>query len=207
MPGKMTRVKICGITDPDTALAAVEAGADALGFVFAPSRRRITPKRARDIIAELPPFVHRVGVFVNTPAREMTAAADYCGLTAVQICGDEPPDFRMDRALPVIRVLRVDMNRPAPDLTTYRAHAFLFDTFKEGCYGGTGMAFNWRVLMNLNCPGPVILAGGLSAANIREAIRTAQPYAVDVSGGVETRGRKDHRKIEEFIRLAKEALI
>lgn len=207
MPGKTVRVKICGISDLETALVAVEAGADALGFVFAPSRRRVTPGQARNIIAKLPPFVDRVGVFVNTPAREVADIADYCGLTAVQICGYEPLDYDINRALPVIRTLRVGTVYPVPDLAIYRAHAFLFDTFQAGSYGGTGKTFDWRILEKLDCPRPVILAGGLNAANVQEAIRLIQPYAVDVSGGVETRGQKDHRKIEKFIQLAKEALI
>lgn len=206
MTGRRVLVKICGITDTATALAAVDAGADALGFVFAPSRRRITPDVAREIIRRLPPFVGRVGVFVNTTPGEVAEIAAYCGLTAIQLSGDEPPGYQINSALPVIRSLRVGKGRAVPDLTIYRADAFLFDTFREGRYGGTGETFQWDILKDLVCPGPLILAGGLCSANIRQAVQTVNPYAVDVSGGVETDGRKDPQKIKEFIALAKEVL-
>lgn len=197
------RVKICGITDEATALAAAEAGADALGFVFAPSRRRVTPEQARDITGQLPPFVARVGVFVNTPPGEVREIAGYCGLTAIQLSGDEPPGYRLEVNLPVIRSLRVGNGRPVPDLGEYRCDAFLFDTYREGCYGGTGSTFDWSLLEGLPRSKPFILAGGLNASNVAGAVRAARPYAVDVSGGVETAGRKDVRKIKEFIALAK----
>ncbi|SFQ95560.1 phosphoribosylanthranilate isomerase [Desulfoscipio geothermicus] len=205
--GRIVRVKICGITDAATALAAVEAGADVLGFVFAPSRRRVTPEEARHITRQLPPFVGRVGVFVNALPAEVAAIAAFCGLTAVQLCGDEPPDYHIDIALPVIRALRVGRGRPAPELSGYRADAFLFDTYREGCYGGTGEVFDWSILQGMDCPKPLVLAGGLTAANVREAVRSVRPYAVDVSGGVETGGRKDVYKIQEFIAQAKGVLI
>jgi phosphoribosylanthranilate isomerase len=201
--GRSVRVKICGITDAATALAAAEAGADALGFVFAPSRRRVTPEQARDIISRLPPFVARVGVFVNTPPGEVAEIARYCGLTAVQLSGDEPPGYHVDFSLPVIRALRLGNGRPLPNLEDYRCDAFLFDTYREGCYGGTGSTFDWSLLKGLPRPKPFILAGGLNAANVADAVRVARPYAVDVSGGVETGGRKDIQKIKEFISLAK----
>ena len=200
---KPVRVKICGISDPEIALAAVEAGADALGFVFAPSRRQVTTGQARDIIETLPPFVARVGVFVNAAPTRVTEIALHCGLTAVQLSGDEPPGYDALLNIPIIRTLRVGNGRPLPDLKEYRAGAFLFDTYREGSYGGTGIAFDWSLLKKINCPGPLILAGGLDAANVREAVRLVRPYAIDVSGGVETGGRKDIQKIREFINLAK----
>ncbi len=205
--GKRVKVKICGICDPDTALAAAEAGADAVGLVFAPSRRRVTPEQARRITEILPSSVARVGVFVNASLREVALIAEYCGLTAVQLSGDEPPGYCLGLDLPVIRALRVGNGRPVPDLSKYNARAFLFDTYREGKYGGTGSTFDWELLKDINCPKPFILAGGLSAANVQEAIRTVRPYAVDVSGGVETGGHKDVLKITEFIRLAKEVEI
>lgn len=201
-PGRV-RVKICGLTDHETALAAARAGADALGFVFAPSRRRVTPEQARSIIAGLPPFTARVGVFVNTPPGEVMEIAAYCGLTAVQLSGDEPPGCGTGWSLPVIRALRVGNGRPVPDLNRYHAAAFLFDTYREGSYGGTGEIFDWDILKELPTSVPLILAGGLNAANVREAVGRVKPYAVDVSGGVETGGRKDIKKIVEFIELAK----
>ncbi|WP_027364575.1 phosphoribosylanthranilate isomerase [Desulfotruncus alcoholivorax] len=197
------KVKICGITGADTALAAVEAGADALGFVFAPSRRRIQPEAARAIIAQLPPFVARVGVFVNSSPAEIEQIARYCGLTAVQLSGDEPPGYSLNLSLPVIRSLRVGNGKPVPGLNGFRADAFLFDTYCEKSYGGTGKTFDWSLLENMACPKPLLLAGGLNPFNVREAVRTVRPYAVDVSGGVETDGQKDTQKIKEFIALAK----
>lgn len=203
MTAGAVRVKICGITDRETALAAAEAGADALGFVFAPSRRQVTPEQARSIIENLPPFVARVGVFVNAPPGEVAEIAAYCGITAVQLSGDELPDFGAGLNVPVIRALRVGNGRAVPDLGKYSAAAFLFDTYREGSYGGTGSVFDWELLHDIQCPAPLILAGGLSAANVREAVHRVKPYAVDVSGGVETEGRKDISKIREFIDLAK----
>ena len=197
------KVKICGITDVDIALAAVEAGADALGFVFAPSRRRVEPERAREIIAHLPPFIARVGVFVNSPPAEIEHIARYCGLTAVQLSGDEPPDYALDLFIPVIRSLRVGNGKPVPSLDGFRVDAFLFDTYCEQSYGGTGKTFDWSLLENIACPKPVLLAGGLNPSNVRKAVQTVKPYAVDVSGGVEKDGQKDVQKIKEFIALAK----
>ncbi len=202
-PGTPVRVKICGISDPETALAAAGAGADALGFVFAPSRRQVTPAQARAIIEALPPFVDRVGVFVNAPPEQVREIVLYCGLTAVQLSGDETPGYDTGLNITHIRTLRVGGSRPRPDFRAYKAGAFLFDTYREGSHGGTGLTFDWSLLEKINCPGPVILAGGLEAANIRDAVRRVRPYAVDVSGGVETGGRKDIQKIREFINLAK----
>ena len=200
------KVKICGLTDVNTALAAVEAGADALGFVFAPSRRRVHPKTAREIIAQLPPLVARVGVFVNSPVAEVEDIAGYCGLTVVQLSGDEPPDYTLNISLPVIRTIRVGYGKTAADLNNFVADAFLFDTYCEKNYGGTGKTFDWSLLENVRCPKPMLLAGGLNPLNISEAVRKVKPYAVDVSGGVETDGQKDVQKIKQFISLAKGVL-
>lgn len=202
---KRVLVKICGITDAATALTAADAGADALGFVFAPSRRRIRPEAAREIISQLPPALGRVGVFVNEDPRVVLEIAALCGLTAVQLSGDEPPSYRLDSGLPVIRTVRVGGNRPLPNFSLYQAEAFLFDTYREGSYGGSGEAFDLKLLKGMNCPKPVILAGGLNCGNVKEAVRLARPYAVDVSSGVETGGIKDIQKIKDFIALAKEA--
>ncbi|AGL03099.1 phosphoribosylanthranilate isomerase [Desulfoscipio gibsoniae] len=248
--GRRVRVKICGVSDAATALAAIEAGADALGFVFADSRRRVTPEIARDIIRQLPPFVARVGVFVDTAPVEMADLAAYCGLTAIQISGADNfdgttsvnsgdgqtdsnalPGCTLDCArcskqtmadpvysaapsgqtfyynLPVIKTLRVGAGRALPVWPGCQAAAFLFDTYKKDSYGGTGETFDWQILQNMKCPKPVILAGGLTAANVQSAIKLAKPYAVDVSGGVESDGRKDVHKIKEFISQAKGVLI
>ncbi|HHW06021.1 MAG TPA: phosphoribosylanthranilate isomerase [Clostridia bacterium] len=198
------KVKICGITDPEAALAAAEAGADAVGFVFAPSSRRVTKEKAKEIIAMLPPYVDKVGVFVNAPPREVEEIAEFCRLTTIQLSGDEPPDYPVPVRYKLIRGFRVREGILLSDLARYRADAFLFDTYRPGCYGGTGEAFNWDVLRKIPSPKPVILAGGLNAGNVQQAIMTVRPYGVDVSSGVETGGRKDAAKIKEFIKLAKE---
>ena len=205
--GPGVRVKICGVGDPETALAAAKAGADALGFVFAPGRRRVTPEQARRIIKILPPLVARVGVFVNAPPEEVSGITAYCGLTAVQLSGDEPPDYGDGLTIPVIRALRAGNGKEVPQLLHYKADAFLFDTHREGSYGGTGESFDWNLLKDIQCPGPLILAGGLSAANVGEAVRLVRPYAVDVSSGVETGGRKDVQKIREFIEVSRRSSV
>ena len=200
----MVKVKICGITEVEAALAAVAAGADALGFVFAPSRRRVTKEKAKEIIEMLPPFVDRVGVFVNMPPREVAEIAEFCGLTTIQLSGDEPPDYPVPERYKVIKTFHLREDILLPDLDRYRADAFLFDTYRPGCYGGTGETFNWESLQKIASPKPVILAGGLNPVNVQQAILTVRPYGVDVSSGVESNGRKDAAKIKEFVKRAKE---
>lgn len=197
-------VKICGIKDLSTALAAVEAGADAIGFVFAPSPRQIDLDCAQSITSKLPPDVEKVGVFVNSSPQEVEETAYRCGLTAVQLCGDEPPDFSCRYPVTIIRAIRLGEGYPIGNLDRYRADAFLFDTFKAGVYGGTGQVFNWDLLSQIKTAKPVILAGGLSPQNVGEAVRRVKPFGVDVSSGVETKGRKDVEKIRIFIQEAKQ---
>lgn len=202
MDNKYVRVKICGICDLETALWAVEAGADALGFVFAPSRRRIAPEQAREIIKELPAFVSRVGVFVNPSFREVTGIASYAGLDTIQLHGDESPEFCNALGYRVIKGFSVACREDLRPAERYRVDAYLLDTGVPGSRGGTGAAFDWRLASGFR-QGPLVLAGGLTPENVREAIKTARPYAVDVSSGVETGGRKDFNKIKEFIRRVK----
>lgn len=202
MENSYIRVKICGICDLETALAAVEAGADALGFVFAPSRRRVTPDQAREIIKELPAFVSRVGVFVNSSFREVTGIAGYAGLDTIQLHGDEPPEFCSALGFRVIKGFSVAGREDLLAAERYRVDAYLLDARVPGSRGGTGASFDWRLASNFR-HGPLILAGGLTPENVREAIKTVRPYAVDVSSGVETGGRKDIKKIKEFIRRVK----
>lgn len=203
MVSNYVRVKICGICDLDTAMAATNAGADALGFVFAPSRRRISPDQAKKIIGRLPPFISKVGVFVNAAVEEVTGIAGYAGLDTIQLHGDEPPDFcRRLEGYQVIKSFPV-ADRPDTGLIKkYNVAAYLLDTMVPGARGGTGKRFNWGAAAGLDI-GPLILAGGLTPDNVREAVRTVRPYAVDVSSGVETLGLKDYRKIADFIRRAK----
>lgn len=197
------KVKICGIRDVTTALAAVEAGADALGFVFAPSPRRVEREVARSICSLLPPFVSRVGVFVNAPASMVEETAAYCGLDTLQLHGDETPAYCRSFKYKVIKAFRVRNAASLEEIEPYRCAAVLLDTYVPGVTGGTGRCFNWSLARELALSRPVILAGGLNPENVKQAVDTAGPYAVDVSGGVETDGKKDLEKIRLFIQRVK----
>lgn len=202
--GYMTvRAKICGITRLEDAKAAVHYGADAIGFVFwNGSARYIAPERAREIIAELPPFISAVGVYVDPDAAWVEESSSVARLSLLQFHGNEEPDFCERFFLPYIKAVRV---RAGLDLLQYAtrytgARGLLMDTYVEGEPGGTGNAFDWDLIPR-NLPLPVILSGGLQAENVAEAIRRAQPSAVDVSSGVETaRGIKNPQKIAAFMR-------
>jgi phosphoribosylanthranilate isomerase len=202
----MVRVKICGITDISSALAAAEAGADALGFVFAPSPRRITPSQACRICRELPPFISRVGVFADAPLEEVRAVAEYCGLDAIQLHGSESPDYCRSLGRRVIKAFRVGDEIDPVELSGYPADAILLDTFVAGQKGGTGQPFDWQLAAGLKLSRPLILAGGLTPENVGRAVAIVQPYGVDVSSGVEKDGqpgKKDPDKIRRFIAAAK----
>ncbi|HDR6267202.1 MULTISPECIES: phosphoribosylanthranilate isomerase [Bacillus cereus group] len=200
------KVKICGITDVETAKSACEYGADALGFVFAESKRKITPKRAKEIIQELPANVLKIGVFVNESVEVIQKIADECGLTHVQLHGDED-NYQIRRLnIPCIKSLGVTSERDMKNAQRYETDYILFDSPKEKFHGGNGKTFSWELLghMPKELRKKTILAGGLNALNIEEAIRTVRPYMVDVSSGVETEGKKDVEKIKQFIIKAKE---
>jgi len=197
------KVKICGIRDEETALAAVAAGADALGFVFAPGLRQVDRKLARVICTKLPPFVSRVGVFVDAPAGVVQETAAYCGLDVVQLHGSETPEYCRQLKYKVVKAFRVRDAGFMEKINYYRCSAVLLDTYVPGLAGGTGRSFDWRLARLPALNRPVILAGGLNPDNIRRALAEAGPYAVDVSSGVETRGKKDLEKISLFIQRAK----
>jgi len=200
------KVKICGITDMEIANRACEYGADALGFVFAESKREITPKRAEEIIQELPANVLKIGVFVNESVEVIQKIADECGLTHVQLHGDED-NYQIRRLnIPSIKSLGVTSESDMKNAQGYETDYILFDSPKEKFHGGNGKTFSWELLghMPKELRKKTILAGGLNALNIEEAIRTVRPYMVDVSSGVETEGKKDVEKIKQFIIKAKE---
>lgn len=201
---RMVRVKICGIKDLETALAAVEAGADALGFVFAESPRRIAPDEAREISISLPPFITRVGVFVDAPAAEVKQLLDYCRLDVAQLHGSESPGYCRSLSLKTVKAFRVRDGNSLKAVNDYPVSAVLLDAFVPGVAGGTGESFNWEVVTQAGLKKPVILAGGLHPANVRQAVAAVGPYAVDVSSGVETDGKKDVEKIRLFTQRAKE---
>ncbi|WP_053366817.1 phosphoribosylanthranilate isomerase [Bacillus sp. FJAT-27245] len=199
------KVKICGIMDAQTARKAVEFGADALGFVFAESKRRISPDLGRDIIAHLPADIHKVGVFVNEPKQRIEEIADYCGLTHIQLHGEESPNFCKEISLPVIKAFNIGTPADLELVNEYACDGFLLDSPKGAYRGGTGMSFDWSILQDAELDGKrIILAGGLNSENVAAAIRTANPYMVDVSSGVETDGKKDLEKINDFILAAKQ---
>lgn len=197
------RVKICGVMTPEIAAVAAEAGADAIGLVLAPSRRRVTIDQASAIVAELPPFVAAVGVFVDMPADEVETTARGLPLDAVQLHGDEPPEMcRLLRrqGVRVIKALRVADRVDVDLLDRYRsAAALMLDTHVDGLAGGSGRAFDWEAARGLSDRFPLILSGGLTPDNVGRALDIVRPYGVDVSSGVETGGRKSPEKIRQFI--------
>lgn len=204
-----TRIKICGMTEPVRAREAVDAGVDALGFIFAPaSPRRIEPEVAREIIASLPPFVDAVGVFVDEEPGVIREIAQFCGLTVLQLHGAEEPELCRSLPLPVIKAIRVGEQSRAADLVAYRGsvRAFLLDTFQPGQAGGTGLVFDWHLVARLAPPAPVILAGGLSPDNVGAAIRQVRPFAVDFNSGLESSpGRKDSRLLRRAVAAVNQA--
>jgi len=194
------RIKICGITRVEDALLAAELGAHAVGFVFAESPRRISPDVAAEIIGQLPLFVSPVGVFVNESTATIRSIVERCGLAAVQLHGDETPDdARALAGVKVIKAIRVKDASSLAGLDQWPVSAFLLDTYSRDARGGTGTAFNWDLAREARLPAPMILAGGLGPANIREAIETVRPYGVDLSSGVESEpGRKDHALLRQL---------
>jgi phosphoribosylanthranilate isomerase len=200
------KVKICGITNVDDGLAAAEAGADVLGFVFYDqSPRRIALPAAAGLIGQLPPFVLKAGVFVNAPEDVVLRAIAECGLNLLQFHGDEPPAYCLQFGLMSMKAFRIRGAASLQALPNYPTDAWLLDAYCPGKPGGTGETFNWDLAREARGYGrPVFLAGGLTPENVAEAVRRAQPYGVDVSSGVEAApGRKDHAKIRAFIHAAK----
>jgi phosphoribosylanthranilate isomerase len=197
------KVKICGITSSADASEAVEAGADALGFVFFErSPRHVTPDQAAKIIRSLPPFVAKVGVFVDADEARVRATAAQCGLDTLQFHGDESPEYCARFApLKVIRAFRIRDKESISGIEHFTTDAWLLDSHVAGKQGGTGSTFNWDLAATVREAGrPVILAGGLNAENIAEAIHQVWPYAVDVSSGVESApGVKSPALIRQFI--------
>ena len=197
----MTRVKICGITSAEDAAAAVDAGADALGVVFAPGTPRyVAPDLAAGILEAVPPLVATVGVFVDRPLEEVLRIVSVLGLHAVQLHGQEPAAYSRRIPVPVIRAVRVRDAASLRSLETYPAHAFLLDAYVEGLPGGTGTPISLDLARQAKGRKPVILSGGLRPETVSQAVRLVRPYGVDVSSGVEASpGRKDHAKVREFI--------
>lgn len=200
------KVKVCGTTRLKDAQLAVECGADAIGFIFyKKSPRCVTVKTAKEICSKLPPFVHRVGVFVNETADTINRIAERCGLDAVQLHGDESPAFCKKIKRRVIKAVRVKDSGSLKGLSWYPVEGYLLDTYKEDQWGGTGKVFDWELAVRAKNYGPVILAGGLNARNVKAAVKKVQPYGVDVSSGVEqSPGKKDPKKVKAFLKAVRE---
>jgi len=197
-------VKICGITNWRDAKRAVDAGADLLGFNFYErSPRYIAPAKAQRIVRRLPKRVSAVGVFVNESEEKMLGVARAVGLSALQLHGDESPltVARLRRSLPVIKAVRAGKAFRPAQLSCYkRASAILLDGFDRRLRGGTGKTFDWRVARRAKRYGRIFLAGGLTPENVADAIRTAEPHAVDVCSGVEAKpGKKDPKRLRQFM--------
>ena len=200
------KVKICGLTNLADGIAASEAGADVLGFVFyEQSPRCVSIEAAAAIIRALPPFIVKAGVFVNAPEESVVRAIRQCGLNLLQFHGDETPDYCLQFGLMSMKAFRIRDAASLQVLRNYPTDAWLLDACNPDKLGGTGETFNWDLALEARAWGrPIFLAGGLTPENVAAAIRRAHPYAVDVSSGVEAApGRKDHAKIKAFIQAAK----
>lgn len=200
------KVKICGITNVADGLAAVEAGADILGFVFCDqSCRKVTVAEAASITRQLPAFVIRAGVFVNAPEELVVRAAGQCGLSLLQFHGDEPPEYCAQFGVMSMKAFRIRDAESLKRLPDYLTEAWLLDAYHAAKPGGTGETFNWDLAVEAKKFGrPIFLAGGLTPENVGEAVARVQPFGVDVSSGVEAGpGKKDHQKVAAFIRAAK----
>lgn len=204
----MTRIKICGITRVQDALFAARAGADAIGLVFyAASPRNVSVARAQEILAALPPFISSVGLFVNAGANDVRAILRESRLDLLQFHGDEDAEFCRQFNKPYMKAVRV---RPGVDLLQYAAEhrtakALLLDTYRDEAYGGTGHTFDWKLIPQ-NLSMPVVLSGGLDAANVGRGIQSVRPWAVDVSSGIEAdKGIKESAKITAFIQAVRSA--
>jgi phosphoribosylanthranilate isomerase len=214
----MTQVKICGIRDKAHALAAIEAGSNLIGLVFAPSQRQVTPAQAGEIVSAIKKYTEAtavVGVFVNMPADEVNRIASSCNLDWVQLSGDESWEYCHQITKPLIKAIRIkpgqlpeeiieDLARGVRVLSSQRC-VNLLDSQVKDKYGGTGMTFDWCLAQQATEQFPVIIAGGLTPENVTQAIKTVTPWGVDVSSGVEVEGAKDIAKIRAFIEAVRRA--
>jgi phosphoribosylanthranilate isomerase len=202
----MVKVKVCGITNIADALAAAEHGVEMLGFVFAESPRRISPEQAVLIVNEIPSFIAKVGVFVNEKEETVREIAEVCALDALQFHGSETPEYCRAFGVTAIKAFRVKDEASLLGLTRYGEGPFLMDTFIKNTSGGTGETFDWGLAVASARSHRIILSGGLRPDNVGMAIRRVQPFAVDVSSGVEAApGIKDAKKLRAFMTAVQEA--
>jgi len=204
----LVRVKICGITNLKDARAAIDFGADALGFVFAKSPRRIKPNDAARIIRELPPFVNFVGVFVNEPVKRVEKIAKQCKIDTLQFHGDESPEYcsHFRKTRKIIKAFGIKDKSSLKILSGYDVDGYLMDVFSPHLRGGVGKTFDWGLAREARkTAGPIILSGGLGIKNIKSAVKIVKPHAVDVSSGVESSpGKKNLKAMHEFIKAVKD---
>ncbi|MFQ5822978.1 MAG: phosphoribosylanthranilate isomerase [bacterium] len=196
----MVKVKICGITNLIDALEACELDADALGFIFhKKSPRYIQPVAAKDIMKSLPPFIIKVGVFVNMTLSDLYKICESVPIDVVQLHGDETPEYCRQISYPCLKVFRVNADFNLLKLKKYQTAGYLLDTFNNYIYGGTGKTFDWNIAKEANKFGRVVLSGGLNSDNILKALDFVRPYAVDICSGVEAfPGKKDPEKLKTF---------
>jgi phosphoribosylanthranilate isomerase len=202
----MTWIKICGITNVEDSKKAVSLGIDALGFIFAPSKRKIDPDMARKIILALPGTLLKVGVFVNEEQEEIQRLAEYCGINALQFSGKESPEFCKRFVRPVFKAIHIRDLESLKDMTKYSDVSILLDTWSSSKSGGTGIPFPLEIALKAKEKRDFVLSGGLNPGNVGEAIKTVRPWGVDVCSGVEaTPGKKDPLKMAEFIKEVRKA--
>jgi len=203
----MIKVKICGITNPEDARVAAEAGADAIGLLFAESPRRVSVEQAREISAAIPEGVLKVGVFVDEEPKEVLRVAREAGLDVAQLHGDETQEaVAKIRAggLRVMKALRVRNAEALAEIERYEADLFLLDAYSEKARGGTGERFDWGLAKSLGERGNIVVSGGLGPENVREAIEFFEPYGVDASSFLEDApGKKNHERVRRFVSAAK----
>ncbi|MDD5173913.1 MAG: phosphoribosylanthranilate isomerase [Candidatus Omnitrophica bacterium] len=205
----MTKIKICGITNKRDAIAAARLDIDMMGFVFySGSKRYVEPKIVRDIANELPPFIAKVGVFVDMNKDKVLEIAGECALDILQLHGDEPPDYCAgfsaakigEGSYKVIKAFRIKDSASLKGINDYDVDFYMFDAYSEKSKGGTGKSFDWKIVENFEFLKPVILSGGLTPGNVREAIERLSPYGVDVSSSVEIApGKKDIELMKVFV--------
>jgi phosphoribosylanthranilate isomerase len=200
------KVKICGITQFEDAKVAVSVGVDALGFIFYPkSPRYIHPQKANEIIKRLPPFIAKVGVFVNSNASSIMTAVEQSGIDTVQLHGSEPPELCQKLSMTLIKAFSIGKDFDPAVLDQYQVNGFLLDTWSESLAGGTGRTFDWTIAKTIaRYHHNIILAGGLGPTNIVEALETVQPYGVEFNSGVEIKpGIKNPRKMRDAVEIVK----
>lgn len=203
------QVKICGITNVEDGCVAAEGGADALGFIFyEKSPRFVSIEKVSHIIRSLPPMIMKVGVFVDAQEEFVLRAIRECGLSLLQFHGAESPEYCLQFGLMTMKAFQVRDEESLSHLADFKTDAWMLDAYAPGKLGGTGEKFNWDLAIEAKKLGrPIFLAGGLTPENVAEAVQRVQPYAVDVSSGVEVSpGNKDHGKVKAFIQAAKGAL-